>query len=469
MHSSTVIHRHQQQRRRTQRHGGATLVELLVVLVIFALLAASAIPMLAPIMSNRQTREAARIVSAMFTGARNRAMQSGRPYAVVLDRMPGLPEACVSLAYAEVPPPYAGDTFSSVAAVFNNGSNGFITFLGVPSPMSGPTSPDNPGNVASTDIGWLYTVRVGDLIRFNNQGPYYQLVPNTTAVLNNAAQAYYQPPQSTTLNPAPPLGTYTIDPATANFNWQLAAVAGSSSANSPPSGFYRYQIFRAPMRSAAGGVTLPGSTVIDLNFSGFDQPCQQVSSSNTQLFPYGYTYSFQPIWPRPGVTGAAAATCPFGSANASTAQDTSSIVIMFAPSGAIDTVWCWDNTSDAACGTLTIPGNPSISTYSLPIPLKPLTPIHLLIGRRELVPLPTAPATNTNPNDPNFQPYLNWQDLGCLWVSIDHKSGAISTAENSASDTAMQNSTYGNSGYGSYPEIMESRRLAIELQRLGGR
>ena len=41
-------------RRARLGHGGATLIELLVVLVIFSLLAASAIPMLSPIMSNRQ-------------------------------------------------------------------------------------------------------------------------------------------------------------------------------------------------------------------------------------------------------------------------------------------------------------------------------------------------------------------------------------------------------------------------------
>jgi type II secretory pathway pseudopilin PulG len=446
-------------------------VELLVVLVIFALLAASAVPMLAPLMSNRQVREAARIVSSTLIGARNRAMQSGKPYAVVLDRLNGLPEACVSLAYAEVPPPYSGDsTASNMTVQTAIGPSGatlyFITGL---TPNSVPQS---------TDIAWLGTVKVGDFVRFNSQGTYFQLVPNVITANAGNQQAY---DLST--------GYYNQDPApsdSSHYWWQITAPPGVTAI--PPVGTnLRYQISRAPMRSAAGGVTLPGSTVIDLNFSGFDQPCQQTTSAGGQLFPYGYTYSFQPIWPRPGVISASAATCPFGSSNANTLTDNSSIVIVFAPSGAIDTVWCWDNTSDAAEGTFTYRSSPTttntIASYSIPYPIKPLTPIHLLIGRRELVPLPTSPPPivspkNSNfpydPSDPNFKPYLNWQDLGSLWVSIDHKSGAISTAENNASPTAIQYNGYGyepgaSHGYGSYTEIMESRQLALELQRLGGR
>ena len=74
---------------------------------------------------------------------------------------------------------------------------------------------------------------------------------------------------------------------------------------------------------------------------------------------------------------------------------------------------------------------------------------------RDLLPLPTTPtpphiisATNAStpydPNDSNFKPYLNWQDLGSLWVSIDHMSGMVSTAENNASATAFNSGGYGS-------------------------
>ena len=417
---------------------GATLIELLVVIVIFSILAASAIPVIAPLMSNRQTREAARITAAMFTGARNRAMQSGRPVGVVLSRMQGLPEACVTLSYAEVPPPYAGDSLQSTvvttSAIGPAGTPCF--FVQGLSPVS-----DGMGGYQSTDVGWINSVRVGDLIRFNNQGPYFQLVPNTSAANSNNAQAYDQ----TT-------GFYNHDPATSTaatgYWWQIAPLPGGTSV--PPVGTYRYQIIRAPMRSAAGAVNLPGATVIDLNFSGFDLPNNQYTSASTLLNRFGKTYSFQPL----------------------SLQDISSIVITFNPSGAMDTVWCWDNSRDAAQSTMTFQttsGSKSVTAIPVQIPYKPISPLHLLIGRRENLPLPTAPPQNINPNDSAFKPYLNWQDLGNLWISIDNKTGTVSTAQNSASDLATANSAYGDNGYGLYDEIIESRRLAIELQRLGGR
>ncbi len=62
---------------------GATLVELLAEIIIMTMLAAAALPVIAPAMQNRQVREGARIVNGFLTGARNRAMQTGRPVGVV--------------------------------------------------------------------------------------------------------------------------------------------------------------------------------------------------------------------------------------------------------------------------------------------------------------------------------------------------------------------------------------------------
>jgi len=456
-----VANRSDKSRSTTPARLGATLIELLVVIVIFTILAASALPMIAPLLSNRQTREAARLTSTMFIGARNRAMQSGRPVGVVLSRMPGLPEACVSLAYADVPLPYAGDSQQSKA---------LITYAG-PIPFLQAFSPtyDSMGNLTgSGDVGWMGTVRVGDLIRFNGQGAWYQIGRPVNA---NAIDAN---------------GFFVMDPATPSVSpspaWPLALLNGANAAM-PNSGLLRFQIQRAPLRSSAGAVNLPPATVIDLNFSGFDLPNNQYTQSGTLLSPYGFTYSFQPIWPRPGhATGSVSPSDnPFGTTAPVINEDTSSIVITFSPSGALDTVWCWENSRWSTRGMAPVSSDPAL--YPVPIAYKPITPIHLLVGRREMVPLPGQPtpiagAVNSSklydPNDPNFRPYANWQDLGNFWISIDNKSGTISTAQNSASDTALANGGYGYTGsnytgYGSYTEIMESRRLAIELQRLGGR
>ena len=68
--------------------------------------------------------------------------------------------------------------------------------------------------------------------------------------------------------------------------------------------------------------------------------------------------------------------------------------------------------------------------YPITSPVKPTTPIHLLVGKRELLPLPSSPPTIINPNDPNFSPYCNWHDLTNFWVSINPQSGMVTTAEN---------------------------------------
>ena len=154
------------------------------------------------------------MVSSFLTGARNRAMLTGRPVGVVLDRLQGLPQACVALSYAEVPAPYAGDTVNSNISV--NAAGQVVGFS-----VSGG---------ASTDVGWIGTIRVGDLVRFNYQGPYFQFIPAPNVASNQ--QAY-----------DPTTGYYYQDPAQASYPWYLASLPGSTAV--PPVGIYRFQIIRA--------------------------------------------------------------------------------------------------------------------------------------------------------------------------------------------------------------------------------
>jgi hypothetical protein len=105
----------------------------------------------------------------------------------------------------------------------------------------------------------------------------------------------------------------------------------------------------------------------------------------------------------------------------------------------------------------------------VPAPVKATTPIHLLVGKRELLPLPSlGPPPNTNPNSSSFQPYANWQDLTNFWVTINPQSGTVTVVENAASTTAINNNGYLNSGYGSFVELMEARQLALQSMRARG-
>ena len=100
---------------------GVTVLELLVVLLILLMVTAAAIPIVVPAMQNRQMREAARLVSSYFSMARSRAIETGRPVGVVVERNNGQPFG-FQLSQVEVPPPYAGDIVGAVALVRMTGT-----------------------------------------------------------------------------------------------------------------------------------------------------------------------------------------------------------------------------------------------------------------------------------------------------------------------------------------------------------
>jgi hypothetical protein len=239
----------------------------------------------------------------------------------------------------------------------------------------------------------------------------------------------------------------------------VSSLSGTPLPLCPTSGL-PFQIIRAPVKLAAGGIQLPGPTVIDLNFSGFDQ------GDAIGISPWVSAYGFQPLWPPAGIDPSTLSqnNCPFY-VNNQPHDDFSSVIITFQPSGAIDAVWCWVNSTSVVAPH----SNP------IPFPVRPLTPVHLLVGRREVLPLPFSPPapygppTNTNPNaDPNFKPYLNWQDLGTFWVSINQQTGLVTTVENNAT-TISPNPNVSNAYTGVFSDLMQARQLALESQRMGGR
>lgn len=209
-----------------------TLVELLVTVTILMMLLVVALPAITPSAELRQIREATRQLNVFFAAARAQAMQTGRPVGVALERQQGnidpqtgragagLAQAAVSVYQVEVPPPYAGDTLTATARVTPVSNNGTWAQFNVS--LSAFTS-----NKVSN----------GDLVRFNNQGPFYTVVQtgNPLRAQLDVRDRKIYPTQ---------LGTNQVG--------------------------VPYQFYRQPVRSPVAPLELPASVVIDLQASGTD-------------------------------------------------------------------------------------------------------------------------------------------------------------------------------------------------------
>ena len=322
---------------------GVTLLELLIVMTIMLMVTAAAIPVMMPALTNRRMREASRLTSSFISGARARAIETGRPAGVMLERFNGLPMA-MQISYVEVPPPYAGDSLSSkvVFSALNE-----IIFMGIVADLVNiPNAPNVPDNL------WTGVIRIGDSIRLDYKGPLYTIFQAGTQ--NTSGEVI------------------TGAPSTTN-QWRLQNSAGgppflpAAYANGVP-----FQIIRQPVRSSATPLQLPEGTVVDLMNSGV---------TTGGVFPPAIVPP--PMWSMmPPV--------PFNP------------VIMFSPNGSVASV-----TTAAA-------------------PFRPLGPIYLLLGRRDLM----ADVTPSGEDENLVDAKPTNLHLSNFWVTVAHQTGQVSVSEN---------------------------------------
>lgn len=255
---------------------GITLLELLVVMLILLMVTAAAIPIVAPALQNRQMREATRLATAFIGAAKARAVQTGRPVGVVIERENGQPFA-FRMSQIEVPPPYSGDVIGSTAvvAITNPGAT-----AGENSNSAASKAAFNQIFNSSThtmSAVWFTAtvnpaefnnrlVRVGDQIQFNGQGHRFTIYgPDTTPTDGVVDQgqpldiAYVYPdsrPYTRAFEP-PPASAQLVDAV--RFPWE------STTPTPQPA---TYQIFRQPERTSTPPMQLPDGLVFDLSVSG---------------------------------------------------------------------------------------------------------------------------------------------------------------------------------------------------------
>jgi prepilin-type N-terminal cleavage/methylation domain-containing protein len=221
---------HPTARRQWHPTRGFTLIELLVVIGIMLALGAVMIPAMRPAMESRRIREAARQVNVYLGTARNRAIETGRPAGVIFVRDPNLPQACVTLQQAEVPPPYAGDWEQSriISVQGSNPNEVVVAFPGMESPFDVPGNPN-------------HLVHNGDRLQLNYQGPTWTIL-NITGPQAGPWQLTCSSTQTTQL--------------------PLCPIVGGQPSPLP------FQFFRQPVASSTPAVTLPAQMAVDLVFSG---------------------------------------------------------------------------------------------------------------------------------------------------------------------------------------------------------
>ena len=148
-----------------------TLIELLVVIAILIVLTAIVIPVLRVITSDRQIREAGRVVESVFATARDDAIVNG---------FAGVDITRDGLYRLRAQPPYAGDGLGDLATISGARPNFTI-------------------DLPATIVG--YVPLVNDSVRFNYRGPQYRIVSVISPTQFTILVEPYQPDPPTSAVP----------------------------------------------------------------------------------------------------------------------------------------------------------------------------------------------------------------------------------------------------------------------------
>lgn len=389
---------------RTRKRWGVTLIELLVVVSILMLLAAVALPMVQPAMESRRVREAARAINIFFGSARNQAIATRRHCGVLLQRTPGKPNAATVLQLVEIPPIYSGNEPNATVTLRLDPSWTGIGYTQLIASMA-------PGTVSP------HSIRRGDLIQVNHQGPWYTIVDDdaTGGPIDDTTGEVVVP---TTGTPVPdttfPVRIQMLPGATLPWTGTASPPLPFSIARQPYDDVNRRLNVR---RSAGASLTIPGGVAIDL-----------------------------------GVSGTETLLGRFWEANPNLAEP---VIFIFSPTGSLERVI-------------------SVVTSAAERQFYATEPVYLLVGRAsqvgmpEELPLPSpVPAGWTPPEDAR----PNWLDPESLWVCLNPQTGLVSVAENAYLPTPPQDASFKWEDRKTWTSKLDlARQFARQVQvNLGGR
>jgi hypothetical protein len=391
--------------------------------LIAILISGATLRAIVPALTGRQVREGARMVNVFINSARNRAVQLGRPAGVWLDRFNGNNEACMSLAFAAVPPPYSGDYTDSALEAFiiptaygQDALPGRQYYLNVvvASSLTYPrtgTTPTRPETWSMAD-GSQKFVRPGDLLQMNLQGEPYRLFSDSDLggpfwVIAVGVNNTYLVSGKTRVGPSGPWASNYFGASHRYYiSWFNDLGVPTTPYVTPGSTATHfgtpvpYQIKRQPMRMSAGSMQLPESVCIDLNFSG--------TIDNT----INYNGGFRPFHPRFNPSDSSVPPSPY-QGTAYDPTDQTPVIIMFNPMGSIEQMYCrwWIQGTNASNSPYVWRGDYTLS------------PVNLLVGQMAKVPnfggtTNTTQLLTTNAADP-----------ANVWVTIHPTTGEVTSNE----------------------------------------
>ena len=385
---------------------GVTLVELLVVIFILLAITATAIPVVVPSLQERQMREASRLVTSYFAGARDQAMHRGRPVGVMIERFPGQSEMAFVLSEVEVPPPYAGDTTNARVTVKINGVTGDGSGMAVPQPgkVVLEATPSPSGTLTPQ------LLRVGDVMIIGNQGHRYRIFGPTDP--NDVERRITDPSVANPVGIWLELDLDVVYPAGGTAFWAPLPWSTTPSAPQP------YKIIRTPKKTSRQPLVLPEGLCIDLQFSGDDDEFFVATDFDV---------------------------------SSAGKQDPTPVIVMFQPTGTVERIY---HSKDDDPDPMVV--KPVFKDHA------PAGAIHFLLGQREKVPV-DGTSTNKSEEDTNLL------TLGNRWITIDPQTGLVRSSPVASVDPMFANSDWGQSPGDFSKAVIQARQNALSGRTEGGR
>jgi len=400
---------------------GVTLIELLIVMGILTILATISLGTVKGLLKDQKITQAARLVEQYIETARVRALTSGRPVAVFIERvgMTGVGGNAVPsnytatrLSIGEVFPPYGGDSIGTKGVLVD------VLMPSVPARNFLDGHADeivfNRDEVVS-GFGLNGTdgfIQPGDTIEFEGFDGRFSIEsirPDTTTTPNKMRVSFFNPPASYNANRGllPHYGSPTSLPI--------------NPAHPPEVGF---RVYRRPTKSLVGAITLPRGTCIDLSASGLG-PGSAGAGDLMATSPFSLTHN-----------ASSATTAPAGPATTVRPGSYSRIAVLFSGEGRLSAV---------------IPETKLLSgpAFDQPQLVEAGQILYLLVGRTDQV-VPGETANRQQLKQSILQRSLpssadpitsNLLDSGNIWISCNPftgeiKSGPVAEVSESAIEAA---------------------------------